>query len=130
MYPRGFACACTDEAFGCDSKCFMPAMNVGDFCESTNQCELNPGEFADCLSERCTCKPGSMPNSEKNKCIPTMGSTKIGKPCVNSNECAGDPSYNSICSLAGICICRSGFISSSSMEDCLPVIDHLGEPCA
>lgn len=125
----GLVCTCNAGAFGYENKC-KGANYVGETCEINAQCTLNIGEFGECVENICVCKSGSEPNPGKTKCIPVNRNTKIGKPCINSNECAGDSSYNSICGLSGICICREGFIPAASMDDCLPVVDRLGESCS
>ncbi|CAL8130445.1 unnamed protein product [Orchesella dallaii] len=57
-----------------------------------------------------------------------FGTTPIGFPCTNTVECVGEPGVSSECR-NNICLCKSGYLPSYGLDNCLPIVNLIGGEC-
>lgn len=108
--------------------CVKMAERVEDSCKDTyRQCE-KLGERIGCEQDKCVCQIGYMPNHDGTDCVEEP-KRKIGQPCSRGEQCVGQSGYNSGCTSTGMCACRSNYIPSAALDDCLDVAYGKGSSC-
>lgn len=53
-----------------------------------------------------------------------------GSSCTDSNECVGIPDVSSECTEGNKCFCLGGYVASNNLDDCLIIVNMIGEECA
>ncbi|XP_076253327.1 uncharacterized protein LOC143191805 isoform X3 [Rhynchophorus ferrugineus] len=100
--------------------CLKIATGLGSTCKDRVQCQAAVSHST-CQNDKCDCE--EQMHQYNGSCYRNVG---LGKDCEQQGECSAVTFAECV---AGVCVCRDGYVRSLKSEKCLAIAAKIDAPC-